>query len=173
MPINVTSSAFAITLYKEAEAYAIGGATRRTPAYVGQRISVISGGKVKVYVIDGNYNLSLISGSTTATRDSFINFSWESDSGTIGFDIEEGTFIKSITIMIEEPFETEDAFTIGNEYEKDYYMNSDVMLTNEDTIDGPNSYSVTVDRYMESNERILIWFSAYRGQTGKAILKIN
>lgn len=158
----------------EAEAldYAKGGATKRTSAYVGQRISIVGteeSFKVRVYVIDNKYDLVAITGSATSGTDSYIVFGANTESGTVGFTLDQGAYVESVTVSIEEAFENDGAFTIGKEEEQDFYIGEDDILTNEE-----GTYTVNINKKFETQERILIWFHN-RGTKGigKAILKIN
>ena len=149
-----------------------GGATKRSSAYVGQRISIVGteeSFKVRVYVIDNKYDLVAITGSATSGTDSYIVFGANTESGTVGFTLDQRAYVKSVTVSIEEAFENDGAFTIGKEEEQDFYIGEDDILTNEE-----GTYTVNVNKKFETQERILIWFHN-RGTKGigKAILKIN
>lgn len=159
---------------EEAELYAQAGRSKMSSAYPQQIVTVNEADHIGVYVIDNNYKLTGISNSTSADLTSYINFTYNDLSGSVLMTLEKDFYLQSLTVSILEPFDSDNAFTIGAErepYNEDYkstYFGEEDLITNE-----IGSYTVFFDTTLSQKTTIHIWFSDSGRTKGRATLKVN
>ena len=173
------------TSRKEAEEYARLGYTGESSAYPGQLISIQENDKITICTIDLSWNLSGITSTTTVDGSTYIEFTYEvlkTQSGANKFVIEEGSFLKTVTVQIIEPFcdnkgrVTDVAFTIDKCPYNSSYDEMEKLLGEEEmlTSEKDSSFIVYYNSLVDKKTNIIISANpSVECKTGRAILKIN
>lgn len=176
-PLDSTS---VFNSFEDAKKYASDGYLGRSSAYPGQRISIQNNNKMIVCVINQNYELSGVSSTMIEDSTTYIKFDYKylnENSGGTRISLEQGSFLKTITVQILEPFKRANnldsfAFTIGdtNELNREIFVTEEDLLTNEE-----GSYTIYINKIINEAEKFLtiVTNSISEFTAGSAIVKIN
>lgn len=172
---------------QEARQYANLGRTKQSAAYPGQIISVTEGDKVLVFAIDKNFQLVGITSTTTTDESTYVEITYETLNNINKFPgiyLTSGSYLKSLTITIIEPFKSYDNELIDNGFDIKLYTFYSVDETSKSEriiMDDSDFLTSEVGDYVVLINNVIQYLSKIDlvGKTnsgflnGRAILKIN
>lgn len=129
---------------EEAAQYAEDGRWNNSSAYVGQLISVIDKdhNKTTVFTISPDWKLEGLTSTISTDTSTYVEFNAKAvDTGAVRIVLEKGSFLKSITVQIIQPF-------IYPKQEGELYVNS--FIVGGDDVSDPNREK----KYLGENEML-------------------
>lgn len=166
--------------YAEAESYVRDGQLQRSSAYPGQRISVVdsASNKTSVFTVSPDYKLVGLTSTISVDAATYMEFNYQAFSGSMSgkskIALAEGSFLKSITVQILEPFNT-DCFTVGSDEVNGIDDPTKKFLSEEEMlVDEVGDYIVYFNTVITKPTNVVLYDVAGKPATkGRAIIKIN